>query len=270
MSADGGRSRGDSAERRRGVQNDRRSRSAHSLRASGDRWLFGYADIVTLLFACFASLYVTGLTPAVTPTVVAAVAEPSDAAADPTGGQSHPASVSAHEVELTPREMASRPRLEDALEERLDKNPRLPGVEIVPDRRGLVISLPEAGSFAPGRTELSSSAQLAILDLALELAQVPNLVRVEGHTDDVPIRTAEFVSNWDLSTARATRVVRLLIDEGGLNPDRLSAAGYAEHRPRQPNTTAAARARNRRVDIVVLEPGTGNGEPGTDPRSRRD
>jgi chemotaxis protein MotB len=234
---------------------DRRARSAHSLRASGDRWLFGYADIVTLLFACFASLYVTGLTPAVTPTVVAA--------ADPAQGQSHPGSVPTHEVGLTPREIASQPLLEDALEQRLDENPRLPGVEIVPDRRGLVISLPEAGSFAPGRTELSSSAQLAILDLALELAKVPSLIRVEGHTDDVPIRTAEFVSNWDLSAARATRVVRLLIDEGGLDPSRLSAAGYAEHRPRQPNTTGAARARNRRVDIVVLEHGTGNRERGT-------
>jgi chemotaxis protein MotB len=234
----------------RGDSNDRRSRNAHSLRASGDRWLFGYADIVTLLFACFASLYATGLTPALQAVSVPVrevsvpAGETSVPAAEPTGGQSHFVS-------------GDRPLLEEALERRLDTNPGLPGVEIVPDRRGLVISLPEAGSFAPGRTELSSSAQLAILDLALELAQVPNLVRVEGHTDDVPIRTAEFVSNWDLSTARATRVVRLLIDDGGLDPARLSAAGYAEHRPRQPNADAAARARNRRVDIVVLESGHG-------------
>ena len=226
----------------RTVYPERRSRGAHSLRASGDRWLFGYADIVTLLFACFASLYAAGLTPVVTSTVVAAVVASPVAAPEPSSPP------------------AAAPDLENALERRLDANPRLPGVEIVPDRRGLVISLPEAGSFAPGRTELSSSAELAILDLALELAAVPNLVRVEGHTDDVPIRTAEFVSNWDLSTARATRVVRLLIEQGGLDPSRLSAAGYAEHRPRQPNTTAAARARNRRVDIVVLERGTGNGE----------
>jgi chemotaxis protein MotB len=232
--------------RSRGIYPERRSRGAHSLRASGDRWLFGYADIVTLLFACFASLYATGLAPVVASTVVAAVATPPVAVAEPV---------------LPPAPDAD---LEDALERRLDANPTLPGVEIVPDRRGLVISLPEAGSFAPGRTELSSSAQLAILDLALELATVPNLVRVEGHTDDVPIRTAEFVSNWDLSTARATRVVRLLIEQGGLDPTRLSAAGYAEHRPRQPNTTAAARARNRRVDIVVLEEGTEHLEPGTD------
>jgi chemotaxis protein MotB len=231
-----------SPSRNRAVAPERRSRGTHSFRASGDRWLFGYADIVTLLFACFASLYATGLTPVVASTVAAVVAPPPVAAAEP----------------VPPPEA---PDLENALERRLDSNPRLPGVEIVPDRRGLVISLPEAGSFAPGRTELSPAAQLAILDLALELAMVPNLVRVEGHTDDVPIRTAEFFSNWDLSTARATRVVRLLIEHGGLDPARLSAAGYAEHRPRQPNTTAEARARNRRVDIVVLERNAGNGEP---------
>ena len=221
---------------------ERRARRAHSLRASGDRWLFGYADIVTLLFACFAALYSTGLTPAVDPIVTAAAATPSVPAPAP-----------------VPSAADDVPDLANALEERLDKNPRLPGVEIVPDRRGLVISLPEAGSFAPGRTELSASAQLAILDLAAELANVPNAVRVEGHTDDVPIRTAEFVSNWDLSAARATRVVRLLIEDGGLNPARLAAAGYAEYRPRQPNTTPDARARNRRVDIVILDDGTGGG-----------
>jgi chemotaxis protein MotB len=229
-------------ERGRGPYPERRVRRLRSLRSSGDRWLFGYADIVTLLFACFASLYATGLPEVAVPTVAAAVTPPAPVPAD---------------VVVPDPLPIDTPELENALEERLALNPRLPGVEIVPDHRGLVISLPEAGSFPPGRTELSSSARLAILDLASELARVPNLVRVEGHTDDVPIRTAEFMSNWDLSAARATRVVRLLIEDGGLDPARLAAAGYAEHRPRQPNTTAAARARNRRVDIVVLEESTG-------------
>lgn len=218
----------------------RRAPGPHAIRASGDRWLFGYADIVTLLFACFASLYAAGLVPAA-PAVVAAPAIP---AAEP----------------IPPA--APAPDLERALERRLDETPRLPGVEVVPDRRGIVISLPEAGSFAPGRTELSPSARLALLDVAAELVAVQNPIRVEGHTDDVPIQTAEFASNWDLSAARATRVVRLLVEEGGLDPARLSAAGYAEYRPRQPNATAAARARNRRVDIVVLEWGTDHNADG--------
>jgi chemotaxis protein MotB len=76
---------------------------------------------------------------------------------------------------------------------------------------------------------------------------------IEGHTDDRPISTAIFPSNWELSTARATEVVRLLIEEGGIAPERLSAAGYGEHRPRVPNDSPEARARNRRVDLVVLD-----------------
>ncbi len=86
---------------------------------------------------------------------------------------------------------------------------------------------------------------------------------MEGHSDDVPISTSQFASNWELSTARATRVVEFLVDECGLDPARLAAAGYAEYRPRLPNASAAARARNRRVDIVVLDAATASlEEPG--------
>jgi chemotaxis protein MotB len=101
-----------------------------------------------------------------------------------------------------------------------------------------------------------------MLDLAAQLRTVPNVIRVEGHTDDVPIHTPQFNSNWELSTARATTVVQFLIDAGRLDPTRLSAAGYAEYRPRLPNDSPESRARNRRVDIVVLDPATaGREEP---------
>jgi len=129
----------------------------------------------------------------------------------------------------------------------------LPGLEVLSSARGVVISLPEAGSFPPGSAELSPRATEALAALAAELRALPNLVRVEGHTDDVPISTARYASNWELSAARAMRVVELLIAHG-LAPERLGAAGYAEHRPRLPNVDAASRARNRRVDIVVLAP----------------
>jgi chemotaxis protein MotB len=130
----------------------------------------------------------------------------------------------------------------------------LPGVEMTSSVRGLVISLPEAGSFPPGRAELSGEVRSAMRQLADRLRLLPNQIRVEGHTDDVPIATAAFRSNWELSTARATRVLQWLVEDGGLDPTRLSAAGYGEFRPRLPNASAAARARNRRVDIVVLDP----------------
>jgi chemotaxis protein MotB len=209
----------------------------HAMRASGDRWLFGYADVVTLLFACFASLYAAGMAPPVT--AEAAPAPPAPAA---------PA----------PREPS---KLERALESVLGREGTLPGVEVASSTRGLVISLPEAGSFPAGRAELSAQARNVMLDLAQELRGLPNLIRVEGHTDDVPIHTPQFASNWELSTARATLVVQYLIEAGGVDPARLAAAGYAEYRPRVSNDSPDARARNRRVDIVVLDPSAAVEEP---------
>ena len=88
--------------------------------------------------------------------------------------------------------------------------------------------------------------------LAATLAKMPNLVRVEGHTDDLPIHTDRFRSNWDLSTARAARVIEFLIQRGGIPAQRLSAAGYGEFRPRVLNESVAGRAQNRRVDLVIL------------------
>ena len=213
------------------------ARSPHATRASGDRWLFGYADIVTLLFACFASLYATRNAPAAS-----------------TAPEAPPAP---QQVELA----APESDLERTLATRVVRAAEpLPGLEVTSSARGVVISLPEAGSFPPGGAELSPVAQLAILNFARALRDLPNAVRVEGHTDDVPISTSEFSSNWDLSTARATRVVRLLVEEAGIAPSRLAAAGYGEYQPRIPNDSPESRARNRRVDIVVLDTATAASE----------
>ena len=82
---------------------------------------------------------------------------------------------------------------------------------------------------------------------------MPNRIRIEGHTDDVPIRTPKYASNWELSTARASAVVAFLITEAKIDPRRLSAAGYGEFHPLNPNDTGPRRARNRRVDVVILD-----------------
>ncbi len=96
--------------------------------------------------------------------------------------------------------------------------------------------------------------------VGLVLTTLPNAVRVEGHTDDTPIKTTRFASNWDLSTARATRVVAYFIVNTGIAPNRLSAAGYSEYHPRAVNSTVDGRARNRRVDIVILNASTATAE----------
>ena len=117
---------------------------------------------------------------------------------------------------------------------------------------GLVISLREVGFFESGSAEMKSASQAAFDQIAAMLRQRNYRLRIEGHTDDVPIHTARFSSNWELSTARATEIIRLLIVRDGFAPDRLSAAGYAEFHPIAPNANAEGRGMNRRVDIVIL------------------
>lgn len=109
-----------------------------------------------------------------------------------------------------------------------------------------------AGNFTSGAAHMKASSQGALDRIAALLRGRDYRLRVEGHTDSTPIHTAQFSSNWELSTARATEIVRLLIARDGFPPERLSAAGYAQYHPVASNTTAEGRGNNRRVDIVVL------------------
>ena len=123
-------------------------------------------------------------------------------------------------------------------------------VRTVPD--GLVVSLREIGFFESGSADIKSSSQPAFSRIVGLLAQRSYRIRIEGHTDDVPIHNSRFDSNWELSTARATQLVRLLMTKYELAPERLSAAGYAAYHPVAGNRTAEGRAQNRRVDLVIL------------------
>jgi len=116
---------------------------------------------------------------------------------------------------------------------------------------GLVISLREVGFFESGSAEIRASSLPAFERLANLLRESDYDIRIEGHTDNVPIHNTKFSSNWDLSTARATTTVRLLLVNFGFDPERLAAAGYAEFRPIASNETPEGRAMNRRVDVVV-------------------
>ena len=205
----------------------RPAEGAPTLRASGDRWLFGYADVVTLLFACFAALYAAQTTPDSAALAAPAVTPPAKSAAAP--------------ATPTADEIAALLKSENEVH-----------IDVATSEAGTVISLAEAGSFPTGKADLTPAAEHVIAKLADLLRSRPVAIRVEGHTDDRPIRTSKYESNWELSTARASRVVVFLIEQGGFTPDRLSAAGYGEYRPKVPNDSGSSRARNRRVDIVVL------------------
>jgi DNA-binding response OmpR family regulator/outer membrane protein OmpA-like peptidoglycan-associated protein len=119
---------------------------------------------------------------------------------------------------------------------------------------GLVISLRDIGFFDSGSADIKTSSMPAFTRITDLLKQEPYRIRIEGYTDNVPIHNAQFPSNWELSTARASEMVRLLIVKYGFAPERLAAAGYGQYHPVASNATAEGRTQNRRVDVVVLSP----------------
>ncbi|HHW12402.1 MAG TPA: flagellar motor protein MotB [Firmicutes bacterium] len=125
-------------------------------------------------------------------------------------------------------------------------------VEIFQEERGLIISFKEKIFFDIGSAQLRPEARSLLSRVGRVLVADDHDIRVEGHTCDLPIRSATFPSNWELSTTRATNVTRFLIEEVGIEPSRLGATGYAEFRPIAPNDSEENRVRNRRVDLLLL------------------
>jgi chemotaxis protein MotB len=118
--------------------------------------------------------------------------------------------------------------------------------------RGLTIHIKDYALFESGKADLKPEAVAVLEAVAEEIGIIGNHIVVEGHTDNLPIKTAKFPSNWELSTARATNVLRFLVDKKSFTPERISARGFGEYRPVASNATISGRAKNRRVDIVIL------------------
>ena len=127
-------------------------------------------------------------------------------------------------------------------------------IDVESTARTILIRIREKGAFSSGSALLNSSFVSVIDKIAGALAQIEGRIAVEGHTDNVPINTFAYPSNWDLSSARSVAVVRRMLDVAPLPPSRLTASGFADTRPQAINTTVDGRARNRRVEIVVKQP----------------
>ncbi|MGI6225611.1 MAG: OmpA family protein [Peptococcales bacterium] len=119
------------------------------------------------------------------------------------------------------------------------------------DQRGVIIRFEDSVLFDKGKAHLKSEAKEVLDNVSQILYSIRNNIRIEGHTDDLPINTVQFPSNWELSTTRATNVLRYLL-EHGLSPQSLSAVGYGEYHPIVPNVDEESRKKNRRVDIVII------------------
>jgi chemotaxis protein MotB len=237
-----------------------------------DRWLVSYADFITLLFAFFVVLYAFAKADEKKQKQVSASIDTAFRSLGlfPTGGLQSLAggasgSASGAEAAAIPinivmgEEVYSPARVKDDLErlhrelaQTLSNQVATHTVSIHMGRDGLVISLREAGFFASGSAAPKPETLSTLKQISATLSGTPYDLRVEGHTDNIPIHTAEFDSNWELSAARATHIARVFLDMKAMPPERISAAGYAEFHPVAANDTEAGRAENRRVDLVVL------------------
>lgn len=238
----------------------RTTREAHN----PDRWLVSYADFTTLLFAFFVVMFASSEANQYKARRVSAAVEKALAGGVGSSEIRQPVKPERPAPARDTAELASSLRL---LEAQLATEINSGKIKMSLQQRGLVVSLSEAGFFQPGDDRIEPSMYEAFGKLSEALRQLPNPVRLEGHTDSVPIHNPRFRNNWDLSTARALAVLTLLEETYAIGRTRLSAAGYADTAPVESNETEAGRAHNRRVDLVILSGSGMAGEPGGAPPS---
>lgn len=240
----------------------RRKKAEH---ANHERWLVSYADFITLLFAFFVMMYAHSQTDRqqaarISQAFREAMAEGRITHALTRLLRSEPPSVPRKESEASaPAMTAARPSKDvellpslRQLNETLKKEIEAGRLEVRMEKRGLVISLREATFFPSGGDAVEPSTLPVLEAIAKEIQKHPNPIRLEGHTDSVPIHTARFRSNWDLSAARGIAMLDLFEQRFSIDRSRMAIAGFAETAPVAANDTEEGRRRNRRVDIVVL------------------
>ena len=125
-------------------------------------------------------------------------------------------------------------------------------MEIIETEQGVAIQVRESILFETSKSTLREDSKAVLSSIAELLSSIDNTIVVEGHTDNRPISTAEFPSNWELSVDRAVNVVKYFVENTGIDPKRLSATGYGEHHPVVPNDTEENMAKNRRVNILII------------------
>lgn len=243
-------------------------KKAHGGHANHERWLVSYADFITLLFAFFVVMFASSQTDKARAQQVsdsvkealekgginATVHEILGGTVDdrgkgnammkgPGGEQTKPPD-SAAVVELLP----SMQFLSKELETEIGQGK----VEVRLEPRGLVVSLRQATFFPSGEDSVDPLTFESLAKIAKAIKDLPNPVRMEGHTDSIPIHTARFRSNWELSASRAIAMMSLMTERYAIPYERFAIAGYADTSPVDSNETDEGRRHNRRVDIVIL------------------
>ena len=247
-------------------------RPKHAEHENHERWLVSYADFITLLFAFFVVMFASSQTDKskakqVSEAVEKALKEGHSVSIPPAvakvlGGtvddkgqgnaQMHgPGGAQKAAKEEKPDVMELSISLKTLTGE-LEQEIKMGKVEVSMTPRGIVVSLKQAAFFPSGTDAVDLDTMPTLQKVAAALKAVSNPVRIEGHTDSVPIHTARFRSNWDLSAARSIAIMEALSNRFEISPQRLAIAGYADTVPVADNDTPEGRARNRRVDLVIL------------------
>lgn len=230
--------------------------------ANHERWMVSYADFITLLFAFFVVMYAMS---SVNETKYRILANSLGSAFDPgfpllVDEPPPPASPSPHTRQINSQQRATeavrreRAYMTHVARELLKVLASLVSegkVRVTQNSRGVSLEINASVLFAPGDAKMTTESSEALKAVAQILKLAPNAMQVEGYSDNVPINTASFPSNWELSAVRASSVVRLFIDSG-VDPGRLTVVGHAANIPVAPNSTAEGRARNRRVAVTIL------------------
>jgi chemotaxis protein MotB len=252
-----------------------RRRKHHEEHVNHERWMVSYADFVTLMFALFVAMYAIALkdhssgkrvaesvrqavtTGGLTSTVKVFLSKekpkPGSSAGDAKKDlQTNNGDHTTANTQPLPKVDPSLLEPYKQLNEQLKKEIAAGAIRLRLESRGMVITLAEKAFFPSGDDSIYSTAYPSIERVAKVIGGLPNPVRLEGHTDAVPIHTARFNNNWELSTARSIAVLQLFENKYGLDASRFAVAGYAQNLPVAANDTEEGRARNRRVEIVIL------------------
>lgn len=224
---------------------------------NSERWLLTYSDLITLLMIFFVVMY------ALSNVDVAKYKQISESLRVAMGGgktiigSEDTANVSSeikpiNDNQTSETEKAKMEELKKSVDKYLQQNGLSESVSTKIDERGLVVSINDTLFFDTGKADIKPEFAKKLIEIGKILNQINNYVRIEGHTDNVPIKTSEYNSNWQLSAARAANVTELLVNQAGIAPQKLSAIGYGEFRPISDNTSEAGKAKNRRVDIIII------------------
>ncbi len=239
-----------------------------------ERWLLTYADLMNLLLILFIILFAMSQVDSakfqqLSQSLSAAFGTGSESVLQGSGqGNSLVDFPATMPSPVIPSELEDK-QIEGITREvrEIVKGQGLEGsIDVRKQERGVVISINERLIFKSGRSDIEKESEDKVLKIGRDiLANIPNKhIRIEGHTDNVPIKSPLYPSNWELSSARATNVLRILVDKAGIDPKLISAVGYGEFTPLVPNDSDLNRQKNRRVDIVILTDVSSQGEASND------